>query len=150
MNFLTKTAHRLMLVAAGILILGGIPQPQIDITNTEGAFSVDLTVLESSLYGDIRAKHACGDEPKTENTDKHAFTHCGWWQWIALGVALAAVAATAAALIAGAAASGQFLGLAALAWRWIACSGVGLAIIMQIVYATCNPNAGGICNEPRT
>lgn len=150
MNMITKLAHRLMLVAAAILMFAGIPQPHINFTNIDNKPTIEITAIESVVLAHDRNLHACGDEPKTENTDKHALKHCGIFQWIALGTALVVAAAGLAALIAAKAASGAFLGLAAIVWKWIVASGVAATAIMWVVYNVCNPNAGNICDQPRT
>ncbi len=155
MNPITKLAHRLMLVAAGILMLAGVPS--IDVNPTDnGSVSVDISMTGSYAHADIRSLHACGNETVTGEIAKHGVQHCNWWQLgiIILTLAAAIAAAIAAGLAITAASGGAaavstatFLSFTVAEWSLIAAAYGGFAALYALFQWICNVNKNNICNE---
>ena len=146
-------ANKLMLIAAGILMLAGIPSPNVQFTDSQ----VNVSMIGTEVHAHDRSMHACGDEKPSANQLKHASTHCNWWQWAIVGAVLIAAAATIiAAILAGNAASGgtavaataaTFLRITAAGWRDIAKAMGGAAALYLLFRTICGANANNICDE---
>ena len=149
---MNNLANKLMLIAAGILMLAGIPSPNVQFTDD----SVTVSMIGAEAHADIRSKHACGDETPTQNQLAHQGSHCSWWQWaiwIASFLALAAgvIASLLAIITAQAAATGgasavvtaaTLLSLTSAQWSLIAGLLGGIALLYGLFALLCDSNAG--------
>ncbi|MYK42763.1 MAG: hypothetical protein F4039_01565 [Gammaproteobacteria bacterium] len=133
MNTITKLAHRLMLVAAGILMFAGVPGVEIG-KNV-------LADRESAGYHgpvyDGSSGAACWSEaPATDLLIKHHINHCNWVALAGLIIALAAIVVGIAAFVAGSGGTGLAAGIS-LALTSAGLSLTLLSAALAIIGITC-------------
>ncbi|MXX94507.1 MAG: hypothetical protein F4039_02380 [Gammaproteobacteria bacterium] len=132
MNFITKFAYRLMLVAAGILMFAGIPHVDIQTTDHQISISeISISVENPEVQAKEASKHGDYSSWGVGTAIHVLFSHCGAWQIAALVGALVLALAAIGIIITltniNVAAIWTLFRLGAIAWAcfcevmWIHC-----------------------------
>lgn len=134
MNAITKLAHRLMLVAAAIVVFAGVPGVEIG-KNVLADREADG--YHGPVYDSNQATACWSDAPPTDKLIKHHINHCNWVGLLGLIIALAGLIVGIAGITAGTAGGGLAAGIGAA----VASAGLSLALLgtaLAIIALTCN------------
>lgn len=153
MNFMTKLAYKLMLLACVIVTFAGVPS--IDITQTtqsgHNQYNVEIDWNQSAYADGNLHPDPCVVENNPGSLTVaqwlHVTGHCNWLGWTALILLLIGAAITfgiAAAAFAGV--TGGAGGAVAI-WGLIAASAVLVGICFGIAERICKGNPLGSCDE---